>query len=237
MYAPLCGAATVISTLDFKKAKESPLKSRGLFTINDLIASNYTITKLVSGKYRHQFTPATTATAYEFEANATPVIIEGERYNVGYTVDSVGRNIVDLSALSPTSQVNPMFSFLAAQHIARGNFGIEKAKNDQRVSHAATDGYYWGKKYAWRMFGTVIAKSAFFEYLDEIGHPSISCFTRDPDLPYSNDESTAYAEDGLEDAIRNLIASAVKASPAYFKSPLYSRRFAIRGINALTDKK
>lgn len=152
-------------------------------------------------------------------------------------VDAAGRNIIDLSALSPTSQVNPMLSFLAAQHIARGNHTIEKAKNDQRVTHAATDGYYWGKKYAWRMFGTVIAKGAFFEYLEEIGHQSVPCITRDPDLPYSNDESTAYAEHGLEDVVRNLIASAVKVSPAYFKSPLYSKKFTIKGINALTDKK
>ncbi|MDO9479453.1 MAG: hypothetical protein Q8K34_11585 [Hydrogenophaga sp.] len=213
------------------------MKSRDLFTIHDLIASNYTISRLPSGKYRHQFTPATTATVYEFEANATPVVAEGERYNIGYTVDPAGRNIVDLSALSLTSQVNPMLSFLAAQHIAQGNFSIEKAKNDQRVTHSATDGYYWGKKYAWRMFGTVIAKSAFFEYLEEIGHPSVPCITRDPDLPYSNDESTAYKEIGLETAMRNLVASAVRASPAYFKSPLYSKKFTIKGINALTDKK
>lgn len=121
------------------------MKSRELLTINDLIASNYTITKLASGNYLHKFTPATTATVYEFEANATPVIVEGERYNIGYTVDSKGRNIIDLSALSPTSQVNPMLSFLAAQQIAKGNYTVEKAKNDQRVTHSAKDGYYWGK--------------------------------------------------------------------------------------------
>lgn len=213
------------------------MKSRDLFTIHDLIASNYRITRLPSGKYRHQFTPATTATVYEFEANATPVVADGERYNIGYTVDAMGRNIIDLSALSPTSQVNPVLSFLAAQHIAQGNLAIEKAKNDQRVTHAATDGYYWGKKYAWRMFGTFIAKSAFFDYLEEIHHPSVPCITRDPNLPYSNDQSTAYAENGLEEAMRNLIASASRASPAYFRSPLYSKRFAIKGINALTDKK
>ena len=118
------------------------MKSRELFTIHDLIASNYTISKLASGKYRHQFTPATTATLYEFEANVTPVIKEGERYNIGYTVDAAGRNIVDLSALSPTAQVNPMLTFLAAQHVARGTYATEKAKNDQRVTHAATNDYY-----------------------------------------------------------------------------------------------
>ncbi len=213
------------------------MKSRELFTIHDLIASNYTITKLASGTYRHQFTPATTATVYEFEANATPVVTEGERYNIGYRVDAKGKNIIDLSALSPTSQVNPMLSFLAAQHIAKGNYTVEKAKNDQRVTHSAKNGYYWGKKYAWRMFGTVIAQEAFYQYLEEIGHPSVPCITRDPDLPYSSDPSTAYAEKGLEDAIRNLIASSTKVSAAYFKSPLYSKKFTIKGINALTDKK
>ena len=213
------------------------MKSRELFTIHDLIASNYTITKLSSGKYRHQFTPATTATIYEFEANATPQLIEGERYNIGYTVDAAGRNIIDLSALSPTSQVNPMLTFLAAQHVAKGTYAAEKAKNDQRVTHSATDGYYWGKKYAWRMFGTAIAKEAFYQYLEEVKHPSVPCITRDPDLPYGNDESVAYAEHGLEDAMKNLIASATRASSAYFKSPLYSRKFTIKGINALTDKK
>ena len=164
-------------------------------------------------------------------------IIEGERYNIGYTVDSASKNIVDLSALSPTSQVNPMFTFLAAQHVANGTYATEKAKNDQRVTHSATDGYYWGKKYAWRMFGTAIAKDAFYQYLDEIKHPSVPCITSDPDLPYGNDESIAYAENGLENAMKNLIASATRASSAYFKSPLYSRKFSIKGINALTDKK
>lgn len=213
------------------------MKSRELFTIHDLIATNYTITKLPSGKFLHKFTPATTPTVYEFEANSTPVITEGERYNIGYTTDTKGRNIIDLSALSLTSQVNPMLSFLAAQHIAKNNYKAEKAKNDQRVTHSAKNGYYWGKKYAWRMFGTVIAKDAFFQYLDEIGHPSVPCITTNPDLPYSSEESTAYAENGLEDAIRNLIASATKASSAYFKSPLYSKKFSIKGINAITDKK
>ncbi len=213
------------------------MKSRELFTIHDLIASNYTITKLSSGKYLHQFTPATTSTIYQFEANGTPVVKDGERYNIGYTVDSKGRNILDLSALSPTSQVNPMLSFLAAQHIAKGNENIERAKNDQRVTHSGKGGYYWGKKYAWRMFGTVIAKEAFFQYLEEIGHPSVPCITQNPDLGYGNEQSTAYAESGLEDAMRNLIASSAKASSAYFKSPLYSKKFTIKGINALTDKK
>lgn len=217
--------------------QEPPLKSRDLHTIHDLIASNYTITKLDNGRHLHQFTPATTSTIYEFEANSAPVITEGERYNIGFTIDSDGRNIIDLSALSPTSKVNPRLSFEAAQHIANGNRSIEKAKNDQRVTHAKVKGYYWGKKYAWRMFGTVISKDAFYAYLEEINHPSIPCITRDPDHPQSNDESIAYAEAGLEQAIFKLIDTAEKASSAYYKSPLYSKKFSIKGISALTDKK
>lgn len=213
------------------------MKSRDLLTIHDLIASNYSILRLPSGKYLHKFTPATTETIYEFEANSTPVITMGERYNIGYSVDSNGRNIVELSALCPSSQINPMFSFLSAQHIARGNLSIEKAKNDVRVSHSATDGYYWGKKYAWRMFGTVISKDAFYQYLDEIQHPSVPCVTRDPDLPYDHSESKAYKEEGLEEAMCNLISSATKSSAAYYKSPLYSKKFSIKGVKAITDKK
>ncbi|MEO5793956.1 MAG: hypothetical protein ABIP34_02695 [Rhodoferax sp.] len=121
------------------------MKSSEFFTIHDLIASNYTITKLAAGNYLHQFTPATTATIYQFEANAPEVIVEGERYNIGYTVNAAGKNIIDPSLLSKTSQVNPMFSFVAAQHLANGAYTAEKAKNDQRVTHSATDDYYWGK--------------------------------------------------------------------------------------------
>lgn len=213
------------------------MKSRDLYTIHDLIASNYVITKLSSGLYLHQFTPATTNTLYEFEANATPVIQVGERYNIGYSVDSSKRNIIDLSTLSLTSQVNPLISFLAARQIAKGNYSIEKAKNDDRVTHSAIDGYYWGKKYAWRVYGMVISKEAFYKYLEEIGHKSVPCMTKDPDLPYGAENSTAYADEGLEEAMDNLINTSTKVSSAYFKSPLYSKKFSIKGITALTDKK
>jgi len=214
------------------------MKSRELFTTHDLIASNYTIVPISGGKCRHTFTPATTSTVYEFEANSSPVIVEGERYNIGFFVDSSGRNIVELAALSKVSDVSPMFSFIAAQQLAKEIRSAEKAKNDQRVSHSAKDGYYWGKKYAWRMFGMVIPKEAFYQYLEEIGHPSVPCITSNPDLPYaSNEASTAYKEKGLEEAVRNLISSAKKVSAAYYKSPLYSRKFSIRGLNAITDKK
>ena len=213
------------------------MKSRNLFTIHDLIASNYTINKLPNGKYLHCFTPKTTNTMYEFEANSSPIIEEGERYNVGFSVESNGKNIVELSALSKTAEVNPFFSYALAQQMARENRAAEKAKNDQRVTHEATDGYYWGKKYAWRMFGAVISKDAFYNYLEEIKHPSVPCVTNNPDLPYQNQKSIAYKEKGLDEAIRNLVNSAKKVSPAYYKSPLYTRKLSIRGVNAITDKK
>lgn len=213
------------------------MKSRNLLTTPNLIASNYTITRLEDGKYLHRFTPQSTSTEYEFCANSTPVIEEGEQYNVGYTVDSNGRNIVEVSALSKASLVNPMFSFMTAQNNAQEIYAAERAKNEQRVKHSATDGYYWGKKYAWRMFGMAIPKNAFFQYLEEINHPSVPCTTSDPDLPYANEDSIAYKEEGLQDAVMNLIASSVSVSPSYYRSPLYSKKFSINGINAITDKK
>jgi len=213
------------------------MKSRDLFTIHDLIASNYKISQLPNGKFLHSFTPKTTNTVYEFEANSAPVIEEGQRYNIGFSTDKNGRNVIELSALSKTADVNPFFSYSFAQQIARENKLAEKAKNDQRVTHKATDGYYWGKKYAWRMFGAVISKDAFYSYLEEINHPSVPCITNNPDLPYQSEPSTAYKEEGLEEAMRNLISSAQKVSPAYYKSPLYSRKLSIKGVKAITDKK
>jgi len=213
------------------------MKSKDLHTIHDLIVTDYTITKLPGGKSLHEFRPATTATKYEFEANAVPVLVEGERYNIGFTVTPDGRNIIDRSALSLSSHVNPMFSYIAAQQLAGQQFEEERKKNERRVSHSATDDYYWGKKYAWRMYGACIAQPAFHAYLDEIGHPKVSCITADPDYPSSNTESFAYAETGLEDAIKNLIASAKKTTAAYYESPLYSKRFTIKGVNSITHKK
>lgn len=213
------------------------MKSRELYTIHDLIASNYKISPLANGKFLHQFTPKTTNTVYEFEANSARIIEEGERYNIGYRVDKKGRNIIEQTALSKTSEVNPFFSYAFAQQIAHENRHAEKTKNDQRVTHKAKDGYYWGKKYAWRMFGTVISKDAFFKYLEEINHPSVPCNTNNPDIHFQGEPSTAYKEEGLEEAMRKLIASAKKVSPAYYKSPLYSKKLSIRGVKAITDKK
>jgi L-amino acid N-acyltransferase YncA len=213
------------------------MKSRDLFTTYDLIASNYTITSIAPGRYVHKFTPATTSTVYEFEANATPVIEEGQRYNVGYKVDSAGRNIVEQSALSKASEVNPALSYLAAKQIAKEKYSVEKAKNDQRVSHTAKDGYYLGTKYAYRMFGLAITRNTFDSYLTEIKHPSVPCTTSDPERSFANDQSIAYKEDGLQDAMDRLFDNPIKVTEVFYKSPHYSKRFSIRGINAITDKK
>jgi hypothetical protein len=130
-----------------------------------------------------------------------------------------------------------MFSFMAAQHLADTTATQEKEKNDLRVTHSATDGYYWGKKYAWRRYGMVIPKSAFYSYLEEIGHPFVPCTTRDPERSFAVDQSIAYKEGGLLEAVRDLVASAKKKGNVYFKSPLYSKKFSINGVNAITDKK
>lgn len=213
------------------------MKSRNLKTIHDLIVSEYKIVPIGNGKYLHSFKPATTNTVYQFEANGTPEVVEGERYNIGYYDDEHGNKIIDTSCLSLNTQVNPMLSYLYASKLSEGKHDSNKAKNDERVSHAAKDGYYWGKKYAWREFGLVVSKNAFFAYLKEIKHPKVKCITSNPDMGFSNEPSTAYKEEGLADAVNALIASAKKATKVRFKSQLYSKQFVIRGIEAITDKK
>lgn len=213
------------------------MKSRDLKTIYDLIVSDYKIIAKGDGKFIHSFKPATTNTLYQFEANGTPEVIEGERYNIGYYEDEHGSKIIDTSCLSKNTEVNPVLSYLYATKLSEGKHEINKQKNDDRVSHSATDGYYWGKKYAWREFGLAISKDAFYAYLEEIKHPQVEWITSNPAMGFSNEPSTAYKEDGLADAIHELIASAVKATKVRYKSALYSKQFSIKGIEAITDKK
>lgn len=214
------------------------MKSRNLHTIHDLIVSNYQVTPLLGGKFLHQFNPQSSDRVYQFEGNSAPVLVNGDRYNVGYTLKDDGRCIVDVSALGKVDTVNKTLSYLAAKQQASDTLEENMAKNDQRVTHDATDGgYYWGKKYAWRRYGLVIAKDAFYSYLEHIEHPSVPCFTSNPDLPYAtNDRSTAYLDHGLEEAMDNLIETAVKDG-RYYKSPLYPRKFQIQPINSIKDKK
>ncbi|WP_110457297.1 hypothetical protein [Shewanella algidipiscicola] len=214
------------------------MKSRELKTIHDVIVSDYTIEDMGDGKFLHHFKPKTTNTRYQFIANGTPEVEEGERYNIGYYNDADGNNIIELSCMSKNNEVNPMLSYLYSKQYSKERHVSNKAKNDQRVSHTATDGYYWGKKYAWREFGLAIAQDAFHAYLKDIKHPQVDCTTTNPDLPYTtNDASIAYKEEGLATAIEALIASAVKVTKVHYESPLYSKRFTIRGISAVTDKK
>lgn len=213
------------------------MKSRNLRTHHDVIISGYTITPLPNGKYLHQFTPATTSTVYEFEANSAPVLVNGDRYNIGFTLKPDGRRVVEPSAMGKADSVNKTLSLLAAKQQASDDLAENKAKNDQRVTHRATDGYYWGKKYAWRRYGLMMAEGAFLAYLKEIGHPSVPCITSNPDLAFpSNDPSTAFKDEGLEEAIDDLIESAERAGQ-YFKSPLFSKKFQIRPIPSITDKR
>ncbi len=212
------------------------MKSRALSTVHDLIVTDYTITRQPNGRFLHAFRPATTETVYQFEANSTPILQEGKRYNVGFIINDNGTRIIEPSALALVDEVNPTLSYLAAKKFSSDIFTENKAKNDERVTHTAAD-YYWGKKYAWRAYGLVVAKEAFYQYLEEIRHPAIPCKTSNPDLPYAgNEDSVAYRDFGLEQAMDQLISTTEKVG-RYFKSPLFSRKFQIRAINAITDKK
>lgn len=213
------------------------MKSRKLKTIHDLIISNYEIHAIGDGQFVHSFEPATTKTRYQFEASGTPEVIEGERYNIGYYEDNNGNKVVDISCLSRSDEINPTLSYLYAMELSKRRGIVNKCKNNDRVNPTVLDGYYWGKKYAWREFGLVISKNAFHSYLQEINHPKIQCTIANPDMSFSNELSIAYSEAGLEDAIRKLIETAEKVTKVRFKSPLYSKQFIIKGIEAITDKK
>ncbi|MHC5132007.1 hypothetical protein ACYSTU_12770 [Pseudomonas glycinis] len=214
------------------------MKSRNLYTIHDLIVRDYTITEQPSGKFLHQFKPSTTETLYQFETNSSAIeLVNGERYNIGYMEDAAGRRVIDPSCLGKADTVNKYLSYSAAKQFSLDKLAENKGKNDDRVRHKAKDGYYWGRKYAWRRFGLVIAKDAFYQYLEEIKHPSVPCKTISGDVGiHSNQESIAYKEEGLEEAMDELIETAVRKG-RLFKSPKYTKQFQIRPINAITDKK
>lgn len=216
------------------------MKSRDLKTIHDLIVTNYQKHDLGNGRYLHTFQPATTDTTYQFEANFENELVPGERYNIGFT-EVGGVKMVDISCVSKSSVVNQYISYECAKLVSREKHDENKGKNDSRVNYAVQNDYYWGKKYAWREFGLVIPKDVFYKYLlDCVNHPNIPCTVTTPGYPIG-DDSIAFADKGLEKAIEDLISTAtrIKDGP-YFKSPLYfngDKRFTIRGISAITDKK
>lgn len=209
------------------------MRPRALHTQFDLIASNYEI--IPNGdKFIHRFTPKSTQTIYQFEStNSSKIIVEGNSYNIGY-IDIDGIRYVDLASLSDSTQINPRMSLLVAIQVGRELYHIEKSKNDDRVRYTAKNGYYWGKKYAWRVFGACIAQDAFYEYLKEISHPFISCIVDNP--PHPPGKSIAYLETGLNEAMEHLMTTATKKG-RFYVSPHYSKSFTIKGVNAITDKK
>ncbi|AAY37387.1 hypothetical protein Psyr_2348 [Pseudomonas syringae pv. syringae B728a] len=231
-------AKTPLLLPDMHKNKEESVKSRNLHTIHDLIVKDYSVNPTSSGKFLHQFSPSTTDTVYQFETNSSAhELVNGHRYNIGYTIDKSGRRIIEPSALGKADSVNPILSYLAAKQLSEDKLSENKGKNDERVKHKAKDGYYWGKKYAWRRYGLVFAKGAFYKYLEHINHPFVSCKTVSGDVGiYSNEESIAYKDEGLEAAMDALIDSAVKKG-RYYESPLYKGSFQIRPISAISDKK
>lgn len=215
------------------------MKPRFLNTIHDLVVSNYTINPRVlpNGKFQHTFTPLTTSTLYEFEEGNVPILVEGEHYSIGFEVIG-GRNVVDVSAIGKAGNFNKMLSYATAQQYSNNILLANQSKNDTRVNPNRVSGdYYWGKKYAWRRYGLFMAKDAFYDYLDEINHPAIDCITSNPAIGVtSNQQSKAYKDDGLEQVMYDLVTSAVPVG-RYFQSPHFSRKFQIRPIEAITDKK
>lgn len=207
------------------------MKSRELLTTPVLIVKNYQIMPHSSGKYLHSFTPETTSTTYQFIAAQEPVLESGQRYNIGYTAED-GVNWVDMAATARAYDVDKDKSFYVARELGRQIRAIQTKKSDERVVHRARDGYYLGKKYAWRLYGMAIARGAFEAYLRDISHPSVPCLTDDND-------SIAYKEEGLSEAMDALCKSAIRIDGNRFKSPrLPSKKsFQIKGISAITDKK
>ena len=209
------------------------MRPRELHTQFDLIASNYQIIPN-GGKFIHRFTPKSTNTIYQFEStSSSKVIVEGDSYNVGF-VERDGFRDVDIASLSNSTKINPLMSLIAAIHVGREIHDIEKSKNNDRVKHAAKDGYYWGKKYAWRVFGACIAQDAFYNYLREIRHPYIECIVDTPPNPPG--KSIAYLETGIAEAMEQLMTTAIKKG-RFYSSPHYTQSFNIKGVNAITDKK
>ncbi len=207
------------------------MKSRELLTTPVLIVTNYSVVPHPDGKFLHSFTPENTNTVYQFIANQEPILEEGQRYNIGFTVEN-GGNWVDVSATAKADDVDQYKSHYVARLLGEEKRAVETRKSDERVQHNATDGHYLGKKYAWRIYGMAVARDTFDAYLADINHPSVPCFTE-------GSSSTAYKEDGLATAMDALIQTATRVNGNRFHSPLLPSKkwFQIKGIAAITDKK
>ncbi len=207
------------------------MKSRELLTTPVLIVTGYKIVPHPGGKFLHSFTPETTNTVYQFIANQEPLLDEGERYNIGYTVED-GLNWVDVSASAKADHVDQDKSYYVSRLLGEELREVETQKSDERVQHKARDGHYLGKKYAWRIYGMAVARDTFDTYMSDIGHPAVDCYT-------DGSPSIAYKETGLEEAMTALIKSATRVNGNRFQSPLLPSKkwFQIKGLSAITDKK
>jgi hypothetical protein len=207
------------------------MKSRELFTTPVLIVTNYNISQHADGKFLHSFTPENTTTVYQFIANQEPLLEEGARYNIGYTVEG-GINLVDISATAKADDVDQYKSHYVARLLGEEKRTVETQKSNERVTHSATSGHYLGKKYAWRIYGMAVARDTFDTYLSDINHPSTPCLT-------DGSASIAYNEYGLAAAMDNLIRTSTRVSGNRFNSPLIKSKkwFQIKGLSAITDKK
>lgn len=207
------------------------MKSRELFTTPVLIVTNYNISQHADGKFLHSFTPENTTTVYQFIANQEPLLEEGARYNIGYTLEG-GINLVDISATAKADDVDQYKSHYVARLLGEEKRTVETQKSKERVTHSATSGLYLGKKYAWRIYGMAVARGTFDTYLSEINHPSTPCLT-------DGSASIAYKDDGLAAAMDELIRTSTRVSGNRFSSPLIKSKewFQIKGLSAITDKK
>lgn len=207
------------------------MKSRELFTTPVLIVTNYNISQHADGKFLHSFTPENTTTVYQFIGNQEPLLEEGARYNIGYTLEG-GINLVDISATAKADDVDQYKSHYVARLLGEEKRTVETQKSKERVTHSATNGLYLGKKYAWRIYGMAVARGTFDTYLSEINHPSTPCLT-------DGSASIAYKDDGLAAAMDDLIRTSTRVSGNRFSSPLIKSKkwFQIKGLSAITDKK
>lgn len=153
------------------------MKSRELNTTPVLIVSRYNVVPHFNGKFLHSFTPESTDKLYQFIANEDGGLEPGARYNIGYTVDDEGNNWVDISASTKADDVDKKASHYVARKYGEELRKRETTKSDERVVHKATDGYYLGRKYAWRIYGMAIPEDAFYVYVEDQKHPAVPCRT------------------------------------------------------------
>ena len=210
------------------------MKSRNLDTKQVVVVTNYTIKPAgTSGKWLHAFTPLSTPTVYQFEANSEPLLTEGDRYSIGFEVKG-GVRWVDRSAIARADDVDKTKSHAHARALGEELREEETRKSRTRVvvQSPRPGATYLGTKYAWRIFGMAVARDTFEDYLRAVAHPAAACET-------DGNPSHAYEVNNLSIRMDELIQSAVRVSGNRFRSNLLPDRewFVIKGLKAITDKK